>query len=167
MKKSLQKKSVSKFTAISNAKLKKIPYLFAVILFLLCPLPAFALAGEDISGLIIIYFTIIFFIFFLINIKYFKIATKNKKLFLIAVIPLVLFPLFYFSSSRRSVLLVISSMLFYLFLYYLLIAVYGIYYFKKIDKSIGFIVLKFCISAIAMLVAVFVLITIASVPVMF
>ena len=192
--------------------MKKAPHLLVSILTLLCPLSALAYSCQSTTNKSIISITVALIIFislllfilivsYLINIKYFKTAIRNKKLFLITIAPLILsclmFLTFYiarlteemrkFKISHsiptgytldseylkemcviiriKPILSSINLTLFLLFLCYLLIMVYGIYYLKKVDKSIGLRILKLCITVIVMTIITYIAVIIISIPI--
>lgn len=195
-----------------KTKIEDLSYLVVSILALLCPLSALAYSCQSatnksiisIAVALAIFISLLLFILivsYLINIKYFKIAIRNKKLFLITIAPLILsclmFLTFYiarlieemrkFKISHsiptgytldleylkemcvviriEPILSSINLTLFLLFLCYLLIMAYGIYYLKKVDKSIGLRILKLCITVIVMTIITYMAVIIISIPI--
>lgn len=195
--------------------MKKSLYLLVGILVLFRSLPVFAYSYQDIASRDIINIVKALAIFIslllailiiscLANIKYFKIAIRNKKLFLITIVPLfiscLIFLAFYvlglmeeikkvdeyemlYPSCTTSnvdwgshlrpcyvlnlygpILSSINLTLLFLFSYYLLIMAYGIYYLKKIDKNIGFGILKLCITVIVMAIIAYMVVIVISTP---
>ena len=65
----------------------------------------------------------------------------------------------------REIILSSQNLAFsFLFLYYLLIMAYGVYYLKKIDRSIGFRILKLSITVVVMTVVAYITVIIISMP---
>lgn len=192
--------------------MKNLPHLLISILALLCPLSVLAYSCQSatnksiisIAVALAIFISLLLFILivsYLANIKYFKTAIRNKKLFLITITPLILsclmFLTFYIARLTEEmrkfkishsiptgytldseylkemcviiriepILSSINLTLFLLFLCYLLIMVYGIYYLKKVDKSIGLRILKLCITVIVMTIITYMAVIIISIPI--
>jgi hypothetical protein len=153
-------------------------YPFIGVGFLFCSLLAldFSYIDNDRDHIIAILISlIVFLVFLLINIEYFRVAVKSKKLFLVTIVPLILIPLLLFliclfNSKSGIIDFSLGNFLFsfinlaltFLLLYYLLVAIYGICCFKKINKNIRFNILKLCFSVIIMTIVMFAEIIIVS-----